>query len=44
MAQRLIADGSHPGERYTPEAFKAFLAREYQDVERQVKTLNVKLY
>lgn len=44
MAQRLIADGSQPGERLTPEAFKAFLAREYEDVERQVKTLNVKLF
>lgn len=44
MAQRLFADGSQPGEHLTPEAFKAFLAREYEDVERQVKTLAVKLF
>lgn len=44
MAQRLVADGSQPGEHLTPEAFKAFLAREYDDVERQVKTLAIKLF
>ncbi len=44
MTQRLIADGSQPGERMAPDEFKAFLAREYEEVERQVKHLNVKLF
>ena len=44
MTQRLIADGSQPGERMAPDEFKAFLAREYDEVERQVKHLNVKLF
>lgn len=44
MAQRLAADGSQAGERMTPPAFKAYLAREYSEVERQVKNLNVKLF
>lgn len=44
MAQRLAAEGSQPGEPMTPSEFKAYFAREYEDVERQVKTLNVKLF
>lgn len=44
MVQRLVADGSQAGERLTPAEFKAYLAREYDDVERQVKNLNVKLF
>lgn len=44
MAQRLAAEGSLPDERMTPEQFKAYLAREYDEVERQVKSLNIKLY
>jgi len=44
MVQKLTADGSHPGERMTPEEFKAFFAREYEEVERQVKQIKVKLY
>lgn len=44
MTQRLVADGSQPGERMTPDEFKTFLAREYEEVERQVKNLNVKLF
>jgi tripartite-type tricarboxylate transporter receptor subunit TctC len=44
MAQRLMADGSQPGERLTPEQFKAFVAREYEDIERQVKSLDVKIF
>ena len=44
MTQRLIADGSQPGERMTPDEFKAFLAREYDEVERQVKHLNIKFF
>lgn len=44
MIQRLTSDGSQAGERLTPGEFKAFLAREYEEVERQVRNLNVKLY
>jgi len=44
MTQKLTADGSQPGERMTPEEFKAFFAREYEEVERQVKQIKVKLY
>jgi len=44
MAQRLAAEGSQPGERMTPEEMKAYFAREYEDVERQVKQLKVKLF
>ena len=44
MAQRLAAEGSLPDERMTPDEFKRFLAREYEEVERQVKHLNVKLF
>lgn len=44
MTQRLLADGSQPGERLTPDEFKAQIAREYVEVEKQVKQLNIKLY
>jgi tripartite-type tricarboxylate transporter receptor subunit TctC len=44
MTQRLVADGSQPGERMTPDEFKSFLAREYFEVERQVKNLDVKIF
>ena len=44
ITQRLTTDGSQAGERMTPEAFKSFLAREYVEVEHQVKNLNVKLF
>jgi len=43
MVQRLLADGSQPAERMTPEQFKAALAREYVEVEQQVKRLNIKI-
>ena len=43
MVQRLQADGSQPAERMTPEQFKAALAREYVEVEQQVKRLNIKI-
>jgi len=33
-----------PAERMTPEELKAFFAREYDEVERQIKQLKVKLY
>lgn len=44
MSQRLAADGSQPGERMTPDEFRAFWLKEYEQVERQVKELKVKLY
>jgi tripartite-type tricarboxylate transporter receptor subunit TctC len=43
MVQRLVADGSQPAERMTPAQFKAALARDYTEVEQQVKRLNIKL-
>jgi tripartite-type tricarboxylate transporter receptor subunit TctC len=45
MAQRLISEGSQPpDERMTPDEFRAFMVREYDDVVRQVKNLEVKLF
>jgi tripartite-type tricarboxylate transporter receptor subunit TctC len=44
MTQRLAADGSQPAERMTPEQLKADLARDYLEVEKQVKLLDVKLF
>ena len=43
MVQKLEADGSQPAERMTPEQFKAALAREYREVEEQLKRLNIKI-
>jgi tripartite-type tricarboxylate transporter receptor subunit TctC len=44
MAQKLAAEGSQAAERTTPEDFKAFFAREYEEVERQIRQIKVKLY
>ncbi len=44
MAQKLAAEGSQPAERMTPEEFKDFFAREYEEVERQIGQIKVKLY
>jgi tripartite-type tricarboxylate transporter receptor subunit TctC len=43
-AQKLAAEGSEPGERMTPDEFKARFAREYAEVDKQVRQSNVKLY
>jgi tripartite-type tricarboxylate transporter receptor subunit TctC len=43
MKQRLEADGSQPAERMTPEQLKATLAREFVEVQQQVKQLNIKI-
>lgn len=43
MAQRLLADGSQPAERMSPDELKAAVAREYGDIEQQVKRLNIKI-
>jgi tripartite-type tricarboxylate transporter receptor subunit TctC len=44
MAQKLAAEGSQPGERMTPEQFKVVFAKEYDEVERQIRQIKVKLY
>jgi tripartite-type tricarboxylate transporter receptor subunit TctC len=43
MVQRLQADGAQPAERMTPEQLKATMAREYAEIEQQVKQLNIKI-
>jgi tripartite-type tricarboxylate transporter receptor subunit TctC len=43
MTQRLQADGSQPAERMTPEQLKATIAREYAEIEQQVRQLNIKI-
>lgn len=44
MAQRLVAEGSEPAERMTPDQYRAFFARDYEEVEAQIKQIKVKLY
>lgn len=44
MAQKLVADGSQPAERMTPEEYKAVFAREYEEFERQIGQLKTKLF
>ncbi len=44
MVQKLAAEGSEPGERMTPDEFKAQFAREYVEAERQARWLNIKPY
>jgi tripartite-type tricarboxylate transporter receptor subunit TctC len=43
MVQRLQADGSQPAERMTPEQLKATIAREYVEIEQQVRQMNIKI-
>lgn len=42
MVQKLAADGSEPAERLTPEELRAELARNYVELEKQVKELGLK--
>jgi tripartite-type tricarboxylate transporter receptor subunit TctC len=44
MAQKLGAEGSQPGERLTPDELKAQMAKEYVEVEKQVKQLKLTLF
>lgn len=44
MAQRLASEGAQPGERVTPDELRALLAREYVEIEQQVKQLNLKFF
>ena len=41
-AQRLEADGSQPAERMTPEQLRTTLAREYDELDKQVKQSDIK--
>ena len=43
MTQRLQADGSQPAERMTPEQLRETVARDYAELEQQVKQLNLKI-
>jgi len=43
MAQKLLTDGSQPGERMTPSELKKTILIEYAEIEQQVKNLSVKL-
>jgi tripartite-type tricarboxylate transporter receptor subunit TctC len=42
MAQRLEAEGAEAAERSTPEQLKKTMAREYAEIEQQVKQTNIK--
>ncbi|MGZ5258726.1 MAG: Bug family tripartite tricarboxylate transporter substrate binding protein, partial [Burkholderiales bacterium] len=44
MAQKLAAEGSEAAERMTPDEFKSVFLREYEELERQIKQIKVKLY
>ena len=44
MAHRLAADGSQPGDRLSPDELKAQFAKDYIEVEKQVKQLNIKMF
>jgi tripartite-type tricarboxylate transporter receptor subunit TctC len=44
IAQKLAAEGSEPAERISVDQYKAFFARDYAEVESQIKQIKVKLY
>jgi tripartite-type tricarboxylate transporter receptor subunit TctC len=44
MMKRLAADGSEPAEANSPDQFRANAAKEYEEVEKLLKTLNLKLF
>jgi tripartite-type tricarboxylate transporter receptor subunit TctC len=44
MAQRLAAEGSQPAQRMSPDELRAELARDYQEIERELRRLDVKLF
>jgi tripartite-type tricarboxylate transporter receptor subunit TctC len=43
VTQRLIADGSQPADRMSPEELRASMARDYAEMVQQVKRLNIKI-
>ena len=44
MAKRLASEGAQPGDRMTPDELKVSNAREYVEIEQQVKQLNLKFF
>jgi tripartite-type tricarboxylate transporter receptor subunit TctC len=44
MAQKLTAEGSQAAERTTPDEFRKQFARDYEEIERQISQIKVKLY
>jgi tripartite-type tricarboxylate transporter receptor subunit TctC len=44
MAHKLAAEGSEAAERMTPEAFRSSFLRDYQEFERQIAQIKVRLY
>ena len=42
MVERLAADGSQPAERMTPEEYRAAQAREFVELQQQVKQMDLK--
>jgi tripartite-type tricarboxylate transporter receptor subunit TctC len=44
MTKRLASEGAQPGERMTPEELRVSNAREYVEIEQQVKQLNLKFF
>ena len=44
MAKRLAADGSEAAEPNTLEQFRAYVAKEYDEVDKLLKQLNLKLF
>jgi tripartite-type tricarboxylate transporter receptor subunit TctC len=44
MAQRLTAEGSQAAERMTPDEFRKLFAREYDEIEGQIRQIKVKIY
>lgn len=42
MVQKLAVEGAQPGDRSTPDEIRAQLAREYAELEKQVRELNLK--
>ena len=44
MTQKLAAEGSLAAERMTPAEFRTLFMREYDEVERQIKQIKVKIF
>jgi len=44
MVQKLLNEGSEPGERATPDQLKAQFIRDHAEIQSQVKELSIKLY
>ena len=44
MSQKLLAEGSQPGERMTLAELKAAFAHDYEEVQRQIGQLKIKIF